>query len=266
MAAPQPSISFPREISSHQVQLSTKPGASIHYSFALGNAKRHAHQLVVFLNGLMSDKASWIAVMAGIIRQRPLSGFPSMLAYDRYGQGMTEDRDPQDKGQEPGHGHDVADAASDLHQMLSQVVEEQVQASLPKVQIIFVANSIGCAIARLYAQKYPGTVPAFLFLDSIMANSNFDFWPNPDEEGFSDRDLPVDVTVEVLRQQRRKFATIFAPEVANREGLNRRNLAKLLPYSDRPKLVGPGGNRPLVTVVGHDFVYFAEDSFKVSAS
>lgn len=36
--------------------------------------------------------------MTGIIRVKP--DFPPMLAYDRYGQGLTEDRDPQDTGRE----------------------------------------------------------------------------------------------------------------------------------------------------------------------
>ncbi|MCJ1469244.1 hypothetical protein MMC07_007877 [Pseudocyphellaria aurata] len=266
MAFPQPAVAIPREISAGIIKLKTKPSASIHYSFVQGNSNVQSDQLVIFLNGLIADKASWLAVMAGIIRTRKATtGFPSMLAYDRYGQGLTEDRDPQDRGREKGHGHDVEDAVTDLHQLVTQVVHERLRGSSEQLRICLVANSIGCAIARLYAQKYPGEVAALLLLDSIMANSNFDFWPDPDAEGFDANQLPDDVTVELLREQRARFAAMFSPNTANREGLSRRNLAELLPYSDSPKIIGPDGKGPWVTVVGHDFEHFASESLKVSA-
>lgn len=65
----------------------------------------------------------------------------------------------------------------------------------------------------------------------------------------------------MLREQRAKFAAIFRPDVINREGLSRRNLAKLLPHSDAPML---GNQRvtPWVTVVGHDFDTFAAESLR----
>ena len=197
--------------------------------------------------------------MASIIRQGrdTPAGFPSMLAYDRYGQGMTTDRDPQDEGKEPGHGHDCATAAKDLHYIIDEVAKKQTGRYLQDYQIILVANSIGCAIARLYAQKYH--INGLLLLDSIMANSSFDLWPNPD--------LPLqpdelgDIPHDVVREQRAKFAAIFHPSVMNKEGLSRRNLAELLPYSDLPKL-GDGEYRPWVTVVGHDFDAFAEESLR----
>ena len=211
----------------------------------------------MFLNGLMSDKSFWLPVMAGIIRQRKgtATGIPSMLAYDRYGQGLTESRDPQDQGRERGHGHDCADVATDLHQLILQLFGD-----IPR-RVVLVANSIGCAIARLYAQVYP--VAAVLMLDSIMANSTFDIWPNPDAPDFDKTQLPDDVSVEVLKEQRAKFVAIFRPEGINREGLSRRNLPKLLPLSDGPMLKGQGV-LPWVTVVGHDFETFAEESLRVS--
>lgn len=188
-----------------------------------------------------------------------------MLAYDRYGQGVTEDRDPKDRGRERGHGHDVADAVEDLHQIIAQMAQLRLHATVDQLQLVLVANSIGCAIARLYAERYPGTVSALLLLDSIMANSNFDFWPDPDAKEFSEELLPRDVTVEVLREQRARFAAMFSHHVVNREGLSRRNLADLLPLSDGPKLLGPEqGQEPWVTVVGHDFERFAQESLKVS--
>lgn len=264
MAFPRPAVAIPRELGSGTSKLPSKPGATIHYTFARGSSNSNC--LVVFLNGLMADKASWLAVMAGLIRSpRAInSGIPSLLAYDRFGQGVTEDRDPLERGRERGHGHDVADAVVDLHELISQISSEQLSVTSSQLQILFVANSIGCAIARLYAQQSPGVVVGLLLLDSIMANSNFDWLPNPDLDGFNpEADLPGDVSVEVLREQRARFATIFDPGVANQEGLSRRNLAQLLPHSDGPRLVGPDGRGPWVTVMGHDFEKFADESLKV---
>lgn len=259
MAAPPPAMAIPKEIVHKTTNLIHKSSASVHYTFARGPPKENV--LVVFLNGLMTDAVTWLPVMSGIIRQRKgtVTGFPSMLSYDRYGQGMTEDRDPQDQGMEKGYGHDCADAAEDLRRLLDHVAMEEMGTRVERLRIVLVANSIGCAIARLYAQGYP--VFAHLFLDSIIANSDFDFWPDPDMPGFDKNDLPDGVTVEILREQRLRFAAIFKPDVVNKEGLNRRDLARLLPYSDRPML-GTQGDRPFVTIIGHSFETFAEDSLR----
>lgn len=265
MAALQPAMMLPRELIHDRISLSTKPTAKIHYTFAAAkDLQHHTPTLVVFLNGLMSDKTSWLPVMSGVIRGRP-EGFPSLLAYDRYGQGLTEDRDPQDQGREGGYGHDVTDVVQDLNQLVMQIVHDKMDKNPAQLQLIFVANSIGCAIARLYAQSYPGSVTALLLLDPMMANSNFDWWPDPDSEGFDPKELPSDVTVQVLREQRAKFAAIFAPSVVNKEGLDRRNLANLLPYSDRPPLVGKGDRQPLLVMVEHDPERFAQESLQVGS-
>lgn len=247
---------IPREITHNTISLSHKPSASIHYTFARGS---NDNIIVVFLNGLMSDKTSWIPIMASIIRQRKgtAPGFPSMLAYDRYGQGMTFDRDPQDEGEIVGHGHDCLSAAKDLRVLIQQIAHEQMGLDVEQLRLILVANSIGCAIGRLYAQMYPAA--GFLILDSIIANSNFDFWPDPDLP-LREEDIG-EISVEVLREQRAKFAANFHPSVANKEGLSRSNLAMLLPHSDRP-ILGMEGDRPCVTVVGHDFDAFAEESLR----
>ncbi|CAF9916293.1 MAG: hypothetical protein ALECFALPRED_010585 [Alectoria fallacina] len=259
MAVPLQAVTIPKEITATSVVLLHKPTASVACSYVSGTDPA---VLVVFLNGLMTDKSSWVAVMSGIIRQRKSLAspeFPSMLAYDRYGVGMTEDRDPLDQGRERGHGHDCSDAADDLYYLISHFSKGSKLLSGEKLRVVLVANSIGCAIARLYAEKYP--VAALLLLDSIMANSDFDLWPDPDASGFDERELPEDVSVEVLREQRAKFAAIFKPTVVNREGLSRRNLAKLLPHSDGPML-GNESERPWVTVVGHDFDAFANESLR----
>ena len=260
MAAPTPAIALPRDITNHTIELDTKPGASIHYTFAKSREPNHSF-LIVFLNGLMTDKTSWLPTMAGIIRKEP--SFPPMLAYDRYGQGMTEDRDPHDIGRETGYGHDVLGCARDLHQLVHQIFKEHyiAQASMPP--LVLVANSIGCAIARLFMQEYPQSVAGALFLDSMMANSNFDLWPDPDAADFDARELPEDISIQILREARAKFIAIFRPDGKNKEGLDRRNLRELLPYSDKPSLQGEGRGGPMLTIVGHDFETFAEESLKV---
>lgn len=95
-----------------------------------------------------------------------------------------------------------------------------------------------------------------------MANSNFDLWPDPDAADFDSRKLPEDVSIETLKEQRARFRTIFRPDTINKESLDRRNLAQLLPYSNRPRLQGYGGRGPMLTVIGHDFDTFAEESLK----
>ena len=266
MAAPQPAMMLPRELTHDVIGLETKPTAKIHYTFAAGNkSKEEPHRLVVFLNGLMTDKSTWLPVMAGIIRSHRDKGFPCLLAYDRYGQGLTEDRDPQDKGKDSGRGHDVADTVRDLHQLLTQIWLEQF-GETAEPRLILVANSIGCAIARLYAEYYPGRVEALLLLDPMIANSRFDWFPDPDSSDFDSSELPPDVTADVLREQRTKFANFFAPDVTNKEGLDRRNLAELLPYSDKPRLAPTHGYNPVVTVVEHDPERFALESLQVRAN
>ena len=261
MAAPPPAVALPADIKHYSLILDSKPGASIHYTFAQSEAHNPPY-LIVFLNGLMSDKSSWLPSIAGIIRAK--QDFPPMMAYDRYGQGLTEDRDPQDRGREEGYGHDVKDVASDLQQLVKQVRKKHTIPHGLEHQLILVANSIGCAIARVFTAENPGIVVGIILLDSIIANSNFDFWPDPDAEGFDATQLPEDVSLAELREQRAKFKAIFNPAVKNKEGLDRRCLSALLPNSDRPKLLGPHGQGPLIRVVGHDYATFAAESLRVS--
>jgi len=261
MAAPPPAVALPADIKHYSLVLDTKPGASIQYTLA--KSRKPADSLLVaFLNGLMADMSSWLPAMAGIIRADP--DFPSMVAYDRYGQGLTEDRDPQDRGREEGYGHDTKNAAVDLHQLIGQVCKDHSLSKDSMPQLVLVANSIGCAVARLFAQEHPEKVVGIILLDSIIANSKFDFWPDPDAEGFDVSQLPDDVDVDVLREQRAKFKAIFSPETKNREGLDRRNLANLLPHSDKPSLISSHNRGPFITVVGHDFETFAMESLRVS--
>jgi len=252
------------------IELKDKAGASLWYSFAPASPQGgFPRTLMVFLNGLIVPRAGWDSVMENIIQKAGEDDLPhpAMLSYDRFGQGNSSP-DPSDEGKKPGHGHDVMSAVRDLHQLILQFSVEKTLFHMSSDQfptLIFVCNSIGCALARLFAQNYPRTVSGMILLDSIMANSDFvSIWPDPDAPGFDPDSLPKGVSAEDLRETRVKFAKVFHPSVPNKEGLSRRNLAQLLPYSDNPKLIGPSGEGPLLTVIGHDWDTFAEQSLTVS--
>jgi hypothetical protein len=171
------------------------------------------------------------------------------------------------------------DVVRDLKQLISQIcdredlkvpVGSENSSEMVEPSIFFVANSLGGAVARLYADQYPYTVSAILFLDSIMANSDFvSIWPDPDAPDFAKTALPLPegVTEDALRETRAKYRQIFHPVtglMGKAEGLSRKNLAELLPYSDKPLLrFEKGGKGPWLTVVGHGFKRFAEEGLKV---
>jgi pimeloyl-ACP methyl ester carboxylesterase len=261
---------FPQPENS-STKLDSKPGARIHYTYYPASKSRKNHTnpfsqtLIVYLNGMMSTRTSWDASIESFLEKRIVGRlpYPGLLSYDRYGQGESE-RDPTDKEDPPCHGHDVLSAVQDLKQLILQIWREHLDYSKPTHYpcLIFVCNSIGCAIARVFAQHYPGTVSGLLFLDSVLANSDYqNIWPDPDAADFNSHTLPDGVTEEELRDTRKKYRQTFHPDVPSMEGLSRRNLAKLLPHSDEPKLEGYLGRGPYLTVVGHDWETFAEQSF-----
>lgn len=248
------------------LRLDHKPSAKLHYTYypsstPNGHSNPFSQTLIVFLNGLMSTRSSWDLSISSFLEKR-IAGrlpYPSILSYDRYGQGESE-RDPSDRGEE---GHDATVAVHDLKQVILQIWRDHLDQNKPThfPSLIFVCNSIGCALARLFAQANPGTVSGLLFLDSIMANSDGqDMWPDPDGPEFSEHTLPDGVSVQELRETRRKYKEVFGPEVMSKEGLSRRNLRQLLPESDRPRVEGYLGKGPVLTVVGHDWETFAEQS------
>lgn len=271
-ATPQPAIALPPFITFDSVRLDTKPTACLECSQVQSVGESgSSNTFVIFLNGLIAPQSFWLPIMALMLRRLKTgdSGLdgdasrPQMLAYDRYGQGRTIDRDPGDEGKEEGYGHDTLDVVRDLHQLIHQTTRDT---DNHLKRIMFVANSIGCAIARLYAQEYHGTVAGMLLLDSIMANSDFvSIFPDPDSPDFDPGSLPQDVTPEMLCETRTKFREVFHPSVKNPEGLDRRNLATLLPDADKPCLnQGFGGRAPFLTVVGHDPEWFAQESLRGS--
>jgi pimeloyl-ACP methyl ester carboxylesterase len=245
------------------VALPTKPSAKLSYTFEAPEATPNP-VLVVFLNGIGLPQSSWHPVISQItdLRRDKDRSLPAFLTYDRFGQGQTTDRDPNDAGAEdPSHGHDCQAAVQDLRQLLIWIIKEKLHVSdVNSVNVIIVANSIGCALARLYSQEYPKTVAALLLLDSVLANSDFvSIFPDPDASEFDANQLQG-LPADMIRAVRAGARRVFHPDVGNKEGLSRRNLAQLLPYSDGPLLEGPAGHGPFVTVVGHDFDTFAEES------
>jgi pimeloyl-ACP methyl ester carboxylesterase len=219
-------------------------------------------RLIVFLNGLGLPQSSWFPVIAGLTESLP-NQRPPLLTYDRFGQGTSPDPDPSDAAAvDPLHRHDCMSVVRDLRQLITQIADEKLDIiDVGRVELLFVCNSIGCVLARLYAQGYPGTVATMLLLDSNMANSDFvSIWPDPDTTGFDKNDLPEGITPEILSQTREKYRHMFHPDVGSREGLSRRNLRELLPTCDSPVLQGVRGQGPFITVVGHDFLAFAREN------
>jgi pimeloyl-ACP methyl ester carboxylesterase len=252
------------------IALTTKPTAQISYTFHPAtnpSSSTTPPPLLIFLNGLGLPQASWFATIAKL--QESGTPLPALLTYDRYGQGATTDRDPADEGAaDPTHGHDCLAVVRDLRQLVTQIASEKLnvkQEDVDTIPLILVANSIGCALARLYAQTYPRTVAGLVLLDSVLANSDFvSIFPDPDAESFDAASLPEGISADAIRTAREGIARIFHPSVGSKEGLSRKNLAALLPDSDGPVLSGPDGKGPFVTVVGHDFDTFAKESAKMS--
>jgi pimeloyl-ACP methyl ester carboxylesterase len=245
--------------------LPSKPSAAL----AVSRVETAGHSdlstlLIVFVNGLILPKSAWLPVMQAVLDSlQDLTddgSRPEMLAYDRYGQGLS-DPDPLDAetGKEPGYGHGILDVVDDLDQLINHIQRDRV----PRKRLVFVASSIGCPISRLYTQKYENTAAGIVFLDSMMANQNFiDMFPDPSRPDFDPSTLPDGITTAILIEQRQQFRQRFAPDVKNGEGLDRRNLPELLPESDAPLLLGSRGKPPFLTVVGHDKETFARQSLE----
>ncbi|OAQ75885.1 alpha/beta-Hydrolase [Purpureocillium lilacinum] len=251
------------------ISLSTKPTAQLCYRFVPATrppTSTSKPSLLVFLNGLGLPQDFWAPTIAELQALRPDS-LPAILTYDRFGQGRTTDRDPQDAGAaDPTHAHDCMSAVRDLRQLVTQIAREKLRGfdNADEVPLVLACNSIGCALARLYAHEHPGTVAGLLFLDSVLANSDFvSQFPDPDAEGFTEEGLPEGVTAEVLRTARERIGAMFHPDVGNKEGLSRKNLRVLLPDADAPVLKGADGKGPYVTVLGHEFEHFGVEAEKM---
>ncbi|RSL57718.1 hypothetical protein CEP53_006395 [Fusarium sp. AF-6] len=242
------------------IRLETKPTARLCYSFNPATTSTATKPtLLVFVNGLGLPQAGW-ALAIDKLREYSSRNLPALLTYDRFGQGQSVDRDPADEGAaDPSHAHDCMSAVRDMQQLITQIAKDRMNIGEPDtLRLVFVGNSVGCSLIRLYAHEYPGTVAGILFLDSTLTDTDFvSIFPDPDAESF-DPDLPPGVTAENLRDAREKIRQRFHPDVGSQEGLSRRNLFQLLPRADAPLLYNAGENAPYITVLGHDFEFFAE--------
>lgn len=235
----------------------SKPQAPLAYKLFEPDQK-NTSLLVVFINGLGLPSVSWNAAIS-TFQESASSIKPNILTYDRYGQGSTTSRDPLDAlpGKEPGYGHNVNDVVDDLHELIQVVAPDS-------SRLVFVAASIGVHIARLYADKYTGTVEGLLLLDSNIGNVEFtDLWPNPSAADFQPNDvIAEDCTLEQYASAYAKLGMVFNSDVKNPEGLDRRSVKTLLPDPSAPILKAPGSSGPWLIVVGHDPDFFVNDSFE----
>ncbi|KAF2149861.1 hypothetical protein K461DRAFT_230204 [Myriangium duriaei CBS 260.36] len=237
------------------VSLTHKPTARIATRYIpapFNSSSTKPTTLVVFLNGLMTTISSWVQVVDQLLPLLPTDNNISLLLYDRYGQDRS-DKDPSDiNALDPSHGHNTLSSATDLSYLINHFAPSKT------TQVVLVGNSIGCGIARLFAQHHPSRAPvALLLLDSVLANINMvTLYPDPDGANFNPSTLPEGITEIGLRKTRGFMSKVFDPAVGSVEGLSRKDLASLLPHADGPVLPG----RPKVTVVGHGVERFAEES------
>ena len=218
--------------------------------------------LVIFINGLVLPQALWTPTIELLKPLLSSSTHPiSALTYDRYGQGQSRPTDPTWKP-EP---HDLLSAVEELHGFISHITSKHFLTQPPT--LFLASQSIGVPLARLYDQHHPGLISAHLFLDSNITNTDFiSIYPDPDAPDFNASTLPSDTTIDDLRTMRDRTRKMFHPSVPNAEGLDRSNLAHLLPHSGRPALRAPHGKDPFLTVVGHDPEAFAEEGFKLQGA
>ncbi|KAF7939886.1 uncharacterized protein EAE98_000013 [Botrytis deweyae] len=251
----------------------SKPRAPISYTFfprasystlSESNVTLH-HTLVVFVNGLGLPASSWESCIS-VLRSR-VKEAPSLLTFDRYGQGLTTARDPLDDGN--GYGHDFMDAANDLHEIILVIASkelglEKTDAENGRLSVIFVAASVGVPIARLYVQSHPFICAALIALDSNIANVDYsDFLPDPLSPTFDPSTvLAPDCSLPQYIEARTRLTNVFDLSVPNSESMDRRPGPRLLPCADKPKLIGTNGKGPWLTVVGHDPVTFADASLE----
>ncbi|KAK4232193.1 Alpha/Beta hydrolase protein [Podospora fimiseda] len=237
----------------HTILLPNKPSTPLTYSlYTPPPSSPLSSHLLLFLNGLILPRSSWSPTISHLFSSHPPLHLPTILTYDRYGQG---DSSPVPPSSSPSTAKTII---TDLHNLLSLL-------SLQTHNLIIIASSIGCPLARLYCTCTTYTPPppklsALVFLDSMMANTDFvSIFPNPDSPNFDPDTLPENISPNDLRHARAMFGQYFHPTVPNSEGFDRSNLAELLPYADKPLLpYDSKGNRPHLIVVGHDPDEFAE--------
>ena len=107
------------------------------------DCRGHGGPTVVLFNGLGEISASW-ARIAG-----PVAETTRVCAYDRAGQGWSDDAE---------HPQDGVEAAQDLHTLLAAAGETG--------PYVLVGHSTGGTYAMTYAARYPEQVAGMVLLDS----------------------------------------------------------------------------------------------------
>jgi pimeloyl-ACP methyl ester carboxylesterase len=189
---------------------------------------------------------------------------PPILLYDRFGSGETAKKHTPKT-------HDAMDAANDLRELIVGVAEKHLKIKPNEIDglpVIFGAHSFGGVIAELYAKKYPRTVIALLLLDPSPTDTDGESWfPNPDAPDFKPESLPDGITADLLRKARaQQRASPYNPNTPNKEGIKWDNLSTYIPEVGARRLLGPWENTPLLTIMGHDPLPYAEQVKKVCAS
>ncbi|KAI0176084.1 alpha/beta-hydrolase [Hypoxylon sp. FL1284] len=256
------------KIESETIRLPHKPDSPLSYRYLPGQGSLSTSHLLVFLNGLVLTQNGWRETVEFLQLRWAESSNPSrpaLLTYDRYGQAQSAP-DPADELR--GGTHDIHEVVRDLHVLVRAVwaAKHRDGSGAAPPRLILVCNSIGCVVARLYAEAHPGAVEALLLLDSNMANSDMvSVFPDPDAAGFDPAVLPRGASADDLRRARSAYRAYFHPSVPNPEHLDRRTVAPALPRADGPVLRGPReGTGPWVMVVGHDWDTFAEEGWRGS--
>jgi pimeloyl-ACP methyl ester carboxylesterase len=256
-----------KQTSTSSIRLETKPSVPVNYTFMPGTetSTNGKQLLIVFLSGLRDPMKVWNGTLKQISRLRQSKKCPPILTYDRFGSGRTG-RDPSDIGKDANEWHDVHDAAQDLRQLIWQVTKMEMAISdMDKIWPVFVAHSMGAAVAQLYAKTFPGEVASFLLLDATPTDTDGTSWyPDPDAPDFDATTLPIGVKAEMLRDGRNKHrASPYNPNTINAEGLRWNNVQDHLPVVGAPKFIGPAKGTPLVTIVMHDAQAYAKQLTKV---
>jgi pimeloyl-ACP methyl ester carboxylesterase len=257
------------------MHLDGKASARLGYSFIPSPAPTTDHpRLLVFLGGLDALQMTWQGTLTNLISLSKTDGFnlPPILVYDRYGVGAS-DHDPGDKGKPMEEYHDAVESMRDLRQLITQVSVKHLGLGERKVQdlrIVFCAHSIGCCIARFYADSYPGTVESLLLIDSAIAGTAAEKTiPNPDiPEEWEKRKwtLPEGITADLCRKAvlKTKRSPFSGYPMTTTERLRWTNMPQLLPSSEKPRLRGPKPHMPLVTVLVNDPAVAVPELAKVS--
>jgi len=213
--------------------------------------------LIVFLNGIDSPQTAWYPVIRLIAQQLAAGNSPPILMYDRVGQGDSICSNVRNR--------DVMAAVMDLRALLERIAETKLRVRKDEVNTIrtmLVGSSIGCTIARLYAQTFPRTIGGLLLLDPIPTNRAItSLFPDARSPGFFNTPLPSPITPALYEKTR---ALVKNNICENAEGIWMDNVCDYLPFSSLPKLQGPKPNTPLVTVVVHDPDVFALQMKEVS--